>query len=172
MTPTRMGCNDPPGGWGAVAPPGGRGAATTYAHAHRVPSPSNGDRQEVHQPETQQKPGPSSGLSGERPQHRSREGHSAVARTDLLLPGHALQPRGPRKMAQLPVMDPRMGSRDENPEGPQWRAGLSAPPAACRPSTRGGSHQPRLLGGRPWGPADQRQSLASPPAVTDHALDR
>lgn len=42
----------------------------------------------------------------------------------------------------------------------------------CGPSTPACSHQPRLLGGRPWGPADQRQSLASPPALTGNALDR
>ena len=40
----------------------------------------------------------------------------------------------------------------------------------CGPSTPACSHQPRLLGGRPWGPADQRQSLASPALDTQMEL--
>ena len=42
----------------------------------------------------------------------------------------------------------------------------------CRPSTLACSHQPCLLSGWPWGPANQRQSLASPPTLAGNALDR
>lgn len=42
----------------------------------------------------------------------------------------------------------------------------------CGPSTLACSHQPCLLSGWPWGPADQRQSLASPPTLAGNTLDR
>lgn len=96
---------------------------TTRAHAHGAPSPSDGDRQEVHRPETQRKPGPSSGLSKERPRHS----HGGDARTDLL-PGHAFQTRGHRRTGSASCD----GSEDGQP-GPEPRGSLEESPAARNP---------------------------------------